>query len=152
MKIRNILCLGLPPVIILVASVFVFGIFLIKWFWGWTIPALFPLSANADMKLIAATISWGTALKLSLFISVLVGLYHLTHEMNLKKLIFFCIGVILVKLFWAWTIPDLFPNSVKGNLIAETISWWSAIKLSILFTLLSAVSSFKMAPTQLLKK
>ena len=152
MKLRNIICLGLPPIILLVAGVFVFGIFLIKWFWGWTIPALFPLAANNDTKIIASVISWGTAFKLSLFISALVAGYHQTQSMNLKKLLFFCFCIILVKLFWGWTIPDLFPNGVAGNLVSETISWWSAIKLSILFTLLSAVSSFKMAPRQIIKK
>ena len=139
--------LGMPPILLLVAAIFVFGIFLIKWFWGWTIPALFPLAANSEQNLIAASITWGTAFKLSLFISILAGLTHLTPSFNLKKLLFFFAGAILVKLFWGWTVPGLFPNGTAGNLVADSISWWSAIKLSILFTLLSAVSSFRITDT-----
>ena len=135
--------MGMPPILLLVAAVFVFGIFLIKWFWGWTIPALFPLAAAENY--IAASITWGTAFKLSLFISILVALSHFTPSFNIKKLLFFFAGVILVKLFWGWTAPNLFPVGTAGNLVADSISWWSAIKLSILFTLLSAISTFKMA-------
>lgn len=137
--------LGMPPILILAASVFVFGIFLIKWLWGWTIPALFPLAASSQMNIIAASITWGTAFKLSLFISILATLSHFTPSFSIKKLFFFFAGAILVKLFWGWTVPGLFPNGTAGNLVADSISWWSAIKLSILFTILSAVSSFKMA-------
>lgn len=145
MKIRNLICLGLPPIALLVAAVFFFGIFLIKLFWGWTIPAIFPLASSGDMNLIAAVITWGTAFKLSLFISVLVGLYHLTQGLTLKNIIFFLIGIVLVKLFWNWTMPCIFPKAVDGNLIAESISWWSAAKLSVFFTLLSSVSSFRIS-------
>ena len=39
------------------------------------------------------------------------------------------IGVILVKLLWAWTIPDLFPGAVAQGLISLDLSWLSALKL-----------------------
>ena len=145
MKLRNLITLGIPPVLLLVAAVFVFGIFLIKWFWGWTIPALFPVAASSEHNLIAAAITWGTAFKLSLFIAILAALSHFTPTLSIKKMLFFLAGVILLKLFWSWTMPGLFPNATAGNLVADTISWWSAVKLSILFTLLSAVSNFKTA-------
>ena len=78
MKLKKLIFLGLPPIIVCVILTFVFGIFLIKWFWGWTIPVLFPV-AVAD-GIIAGAISWWTALKLSVFISILVAMSHLTGD------------------------------------------------------------------------
>ncbi|PIS46590.1 MAG: hypothetical protein COT17_07860 [Elusimicrobia bacterium CG08_land_8_20_14_0_20_51_18] len=52
----------------------------------------------------------------------------------------FVFGVFLIKWFWAWTIPEIFPGAVQQNLIAAKISWWTALKLSILFSLTAAVS------------
>ena len=45
--------------------------------------------------------------------------------------------LFLVKLLWAWTIPDLFPGAVEQGLIAETISWYAAFKVAIFFAVLA---------------
>jgi hypothetical protein len=50
------------------------------------------------------------------------------------------LALLLVKLLWAWTVPDLFPGAVKGGLIAETISWYAAFKLAIFIAVLAGVA------------
>ena len=49
----------------------------------------------------------------------------------------FVIVLLLVKVLWAWTIPDLFPGAVQQGLVAGSISWFTALKLAILAGLLS---------------
>lgn len=49
--------------------VFVLAFLLIKALWAWTIPDLFP--GAVEQGLVAGTISWGTAIKLALFVAVL---------------------------------------------------------------------------------
>jgi len=44
---------------------------------------------------------------------------------------FVVIGFLVIKLLWAWTVPDLFPEAVKQNMVAAHISWFTAIKLSV---------------------
>lgn len=39
--------------------------------------------------------------------------------------------LFLVKVLWAWTIPDLFPGAVEQGLIARDISWYAAFKLAV---------------------
>ena len=36
--------------------------------------------------------------------------------------VYVVIVLLLVKLLWAWTIPDLFPGAVSQGLVAESIS------------------------------
>lgn len=45
--------------------------------------------------------------------------------------IFGFIVLLLLKLLWAWTIPDIFPGAVKEGLVAETISWYTALKIAM---------------------
>jgi hypothetical protein len=47
------------------------------------------------------------------------------------------IARLLVKLLWAWTIPDLFPGAVEQGLIAQSISWFTAFKVAIFIAVLS---------------
>ncbi len=49
----------------------------------------------------------------------------------------FVIGVILIKLLWAWTIPDLFPVAVDQGLIAGGLTWLAAMKAAVLVAILS---------------
>ena len=44
---------------------------------------------------------------------------------------FFVLALFIVKLLWAWTIPDLFPGAVAQGLIAKEISWYAALKVAI---------------------
>ena len=56
----------------------------------------------------------------------------LTLGLGIVALAFF-----LIKLLWAWTIPDLFPGAVKEGLVAAEISWLTSFKLAVFFGLLT---------------
>lgn len=45
---------------------------------------------------------------------------------------------LLVKMVWAWTIPDLFPGAVEQGLVAREISWYTSLKLAIFIALVSS--------------
>jgi len=47
----------------------------------------------------------------------------------------------VIKLLWAWTIPDLFPGAVTQGLIAAEISWLTSFKLALFLGILT--SAFK---------
>ena len=53
----------------------------------------------------------------------------------------FAIGVVLVKLLWAWTVPDLFPAAVDQGMIAAALTWPAAIKAVALVALLISTGS-----------
>lgn len=46
------------------------------------------------------------------------------------------IALLVVKLLWAWTVPDLFPGAVKQGLIAARISWLAAFKIVLFLVIL----------------
>lgn len=72
------LLLGIPAIVFWVILIFVLGIFLIKWFWMWTIPGLFPGAAAAG--LVADKISWWTALKLSVLVALLAAITNISKN------------------------------------------------------------------------
>jgi hypothetical protein len=45
--------------------------------------------------------------------------------------IFGFIVLLLLKLLWVWTIPDIFPGAVEQGLVARTISWYTALKIAL---------------------
>ena len=47
------------------------------------------------------------------------------------------IAFLVIKLLWAWTIPDLFPGAVEQGLVAAEISWLTSFKLAVFFGLLT---------------
>ena len=49
----------------------------------------------------------------------------------------FVISLLLIKVVWAWTVPDLFPKAVEQGLVARDISWLTAIKLALFIAILS---------------
>ena len=49
----------------------------------------------------------------------------------------FVVVLLLVKLLWAWTVPDLFPGAVEQGLVAGYISWFAAVKIAIFVAILS---------------
>lgn len=53
----------------------------------------------------------------------------------------FVIGILLVKLLWAWTVPDLFPAAVDQGLVARDLTWLAATKLAVLAALLVSTGS-----------
>jgi hypothetical protein len=50
------------------------------------------------------------------------------------------IAFLVIKLLWAWTIPDLFPGAVEQGLVAAEISWLTSFKLAIFFGILTGAS------------
>ena len=50
------------------------------------------------------------------------------------------IAFFIIKLLWAWTIPDLFPGAVEQGLVASEISWFTSFKLAIFFGILTGAA------------
>jgi hypothetical protein len=55
--------------------------------------------------------------------------------------IVFVLGLFLVKVMWAWVVPDIFPEAVNQGLVAETISWFTSFKIAIALALFSGFIS-----------
>ena len=58
-------------------------------------------------------------------------------------LVAFIVALFLVKILWAWTIPDLFPGAVKQGLIAEEISWYTSLKVAIFVAALAGIAGIR---------
>jgi hypothetical protein len=52
----------------------------------------------------------------------------------------FVLVLLLVKLLWAWTVPDLFPGAVEQGLVAASISWLTALKIAIVVAVLAGIA------------
>jgi len=57
----------------------------------------------------------------------------------------FLIALLLIKLLWAWTVPDLFPGAVNQGLIAGEISWFTSLKLAIFVAVLAGIAGIRRA-------
>ena len=55
----------------------------------------------------------------------------------------FLVALFLVKILWAWTIPDLFPGAVDQGLIAKEISWYTSFKVAIFVAALAAIAGIR---------
>ena len=55
-------------------------------------------------------------------------------------IIMFVVGLFLIKMLWAWTVPDLFPGAVQQGLVAKSISWLTAAKVALLIAILAGVA------------
>ena len=53
----------------------------------------------------------------------------------------FAVGVVLVRVFWAWTVPDILPLAVEQGLIAATIGWLTAVKITAFAAILGTTGS-----------
>ena len=51
--------------------------------------------------------------------------------------------LLIVKVLWAWTVPDLFPGAVSQGLVASDISWYTALKLAIFVAFLAGVAGLR---------
>ena len=71
----------IPGIGIAIVVVFVLALLLIKLVWGWAIPDLFP--GAVEQGLVAAEITWFTALKLAVLVAVLKGISG-RHEAHHK--------------------------------------------------------------------
>jgi hypothetical protein len=50
------------------------------------------------------------------------------------------LALLILKLLWPWTIPDLFPGAVEQGLIAREISWYTSFKLAIFVAVIAGMS------------
>ena len=57
--------------------------------------------------------------------------------------VYVVIVLLLVKLLWAWTIPDLFPGAVEQGLIAGSISWYTAFKIAVFVAVLAGLAGVR---------
>ena len=55
----------------------------------------------------------------------------------------FIVALFLVKILWAWTIPDLFPGAVDQSLIAKEISWYTSLKVAIFVAALAGIAGIR---------
>jgi hypothetical protein len=53
------------------------------------------------------------------------------------------IVLLLVKLLWVWTIPDLFPGAVEQGLVAGEISWITAFKVAVFVAVLAGLAGVR---------
>lgn len=53
------------------------------------------------------------------------------------------IVLLVVKLLWAWTIPDIFPGAVEQGLVAGSISWYTAFKVAIFVTVFAGLAGVR---------
>jgi len=51
------------------------------------------------------------------------------------------ISLFLIKVFWSWIVPDLFPGAVEQGLIAESVSWLTTLKLAIVCAVISGAGA-----------
>ena len=58
-------------------------------------------------------------------------------------LLAFIVTLFLVKILWAWTIPDLFPGAVEQGLIAKEISWYTSLKVAIFVAALAGIAGIR---------
>lgn len=72
-------------------------------------------------------------MKKSWWVAVVPGLLMLVGGV-------FVLVLFLLKLLWAWTIPDLFPGAVEQGLVARSISWLTAFKLALLVAVLAGLA------------
>jgi len=59
--------------------------------------------------------------------------------------IFGFVVLLLLKLLWAWTVPDIFPGAVEQGLVAETISWYTALKLALFMSVTGGLMGMRNA-------
>ncbi len=52
----------------------------------------------------------------------------------------FVLALLLIKLVWAWAMPDLLPGAVDQGLVAKSLSWYAAFKLAVFVALLGAMA------------
>ena len=55
----------------------------------------------------------------------------------------FVVALLVIKLLWAWTIPDLFPGAVEQGLVASDISWLTSLKLAIFVAVLAGIAGVR---------
>ena len=67
-------------------------------------------------------------------------LYAIIPGLIAIAVVVFIVSLLLIKLVWAWTVPDLFPGAVAAGLVASSISWYTAFKLAVFVAIMAAVA------------
>jgi len=70
-------------------------------------------------------------------------LFALVPGLLIFGAVIFVLSLLLVKVLWAWTVPDLFPGAVSQGLVASTISWLTALKLAIMIAVLGTLTGLR---------
>ena len=52
----------------------------------------------------------------------------------------FVLALLLIKLVWPWTIPDLFPGAADQGLIAREITWYTSFKLAVFVAVMAGIA------------
>ena len=56
----------------------------------------------------------------------------------------FCVtAACLLKLVWAWVMPELFPGAVTQGLLVASLSWAAAFKLTVFMMVLAVFINFR---------
>ena len=67
------------------------------------------------------------------FLAIIPGIIAL-------MIVIFVFALFLIKVLWAWTIPDIFPGAVEQNLIVAELSWLTSFKLALLVVVLAGIA------------
>ena len=151
-------CLGAITLIVIMVVVSAFIVTLV---WGWVVPQVFSVAVEKGM--LPASLSILQAFKLSILFGIL-GLSGASSSSSVKKttydgcgeriavavisfLIWIPIAAIVIvfsawlgPLGWGWKIPDVFSGAVAQNLLPTTLSFWHAVLLNVLFSVLGLSS------------
>jgi len=68
------------------------------------------------------------------FIAIVPGVLAL-------MVLMFVVALFLIKILWAWTIPDIFPGAVEQNLIVAELSWLTSFKLALFVAVLFGIAN-----------
>ncbi|MCK4352025.1 hypothetical protein KAW65_01310 [candidate division WOR-3 bacterium] len=55
----------------------------------------------------------------------------------------FVLALFLVKILWAWTIPDIFPGAVEQGLIVRSLSWFTTFKVAIFVAVFAGLAGVR---------
>jgi len=67
---------------------------------------------------------------------------NVSSRQTITTIFAFIALVFIFKILWSLTIPDLFPGAVEQGLIVDTLTWWTAIKISLFVTLIMGLASW----------
>ena len=51
------------------------------------------------------------------------------------------LGTPAIKLTWGWIVPEVLPGAVSQGLVADSITWLTALKLALVAAVLGAVAA-----------
>jgi hypothetical protein len=53
------------------------------------------------------------------------------------------VALLLIKVLWSWTVPDLFPGAVAQGLVAKDIGWLTAFKLALFVAVVAGIAGIR---------